>query len=172
MSRLSRLRSPMALTAELVTRCHRSEPDPGPNPQYTYFTDRDYDTAATMLLQQKPLDASLDICLRLVDLEAGLRHRRTSASYRLWLAPCVLSGADTVARLCRTAWSHDGPGAGRPLRWDGLPAATDGRGKATRPIDSPGSRRSRGIACGSLDHRRHRARQAASLSILGRASWA
>jgi len=47
----------MALTAELVMRCHRSEPDPGPNPQYTYFTDRDYDTAATMFLQQKPMDA-------------------------------------------------------------------------------------------------------------------
>jgi cation transport protein ChaC len=44
----------MALTAELVARCHRSEPDPGRNPNYAYFTDADYEAAAAMLLRQRP----------------------------------------------------------------------------------------------------------------------
>ena len=45
---------PMALTAELVARCQRAEPDPGPEPGYTYFTDEQYDAAASALLQRKP----------------------------------------------------------------------------------------------------------------------
>lgn len=44
----------MALTAALVARCHRSEPDPGPNPTYTTFTDAGYDAAVAMLLRQRP----------------------------------------------------------------------------------------------------------------------
>jgi cation transport protein ChaC len=44
----------MALTAALVARCHRSEPDPGRNPNYAYFTDADYEAAAAMLLRQRP----------------------------------------------------------------------------------------------------------------------
>ena len=44
----------MALTAELVARCHRSEPDPGRNPHDSYFTDADYDAATAMLLRQRP----------------------------------------------------------------------------------------------------------------------
>ena len=43
----------MALTAELVTRCERPVPDPGPEPGYAYFTDEEYDAAASALLQQK-----------------------------------------------------------------------------------------------------------------------
>lgn len=50
-------KSSMALTAELVARCHRSEPDPGPNPEHSYFTDDDYDAAVSTLLQQKPAGA-------------------------------------------------------------------------------------------------------------------
>jgi glutathione-specific gamma-glutamylcyclotransferase len=44
----------MALTAELVARCHRSEPDPGRNPHHTYFTDADYEAAVGTLLRQRP----------------------------------------------------------------------------------------------------------------------
>ena len=43
----------MALTAELVARCERPEPDPGPEQGYTYFTDQEYDAAAAALLRQK-----------------------------------------------------------------------------------------------------------------------
>jgi glutathione-specific gamma-glutamylcyclotransferase len=45
---------PMALTAELVARCQRAESDPGPEPEYSYFTDEEYDTAAAALVQRKP----------------------------------------------------------------------------------------------------------------------
>jgi cation transport protein ChaC len=48
------MKFPMALTAELVARCQRAEPDPGPEPGYTYFTHEQYDAAASALLQQKP----------------------------------------------------------------------------------------------------------------------
>lgn len=41
----------MALTAELVARCERAEPDPGPHPKYDYFTEDDYDAATARLLQ-------------------------------------------------------------------------------------------------------------------------
>jgi cation transport protein ChaC len=43
----------MALPAELVARCQRAEPDPGPEQGYVYFTDEDYDAAAAALLQQR-----------------------------------------------------------------------------------------------------------------------
>jgi cation transport protein ChaC len=48
------LKDPMALTAELVARCARIEPDPGPEPGYRTFSDEEYDAAAAALLQQKP----------------------------------------------------------------------------------------------------------------------
>jgi cation transport protein ChaC len=44
----------MALTAELVARCERIEPDPGPEEGYSIFTEEEYDAAAAALLQQKP----------------------------------------------------------------------------------------------------------------------
>jgi cation transport protein ChaC len=43
----------MNLTAELVARCQRAEPDPGPELGYAYFTDEEYDAAAAALLRQK-----------------------------------------------------------------------------------------------------------------------
>jgi glutathione-specific gamma-glutamylcyclotransferase len=43
----------MALTAELVARCHRAEPDPGPEPGYPEFTEKDYDAATATLLAQR-----------------------------------------------------------------------------------------------------------------------
>jgi glutathione-specific gamma-glutamylcyclotransferase len=46
--------SPMALTAELVARCHRDEPDPGPDPGGRHLAEEDYEATATALLQQKP----------------------------------------------------------------------------------------------------------------------
>ncbi len=46
------MKNPMALTAELVARCERIEPDPGPKPGHAYFTDEEYDAAASALLQQ------------------------------------------------------------------------------------------------------------------------
>ena len=41
----------MALTAELVARCHRAEADPGPEPGYAYFTDDEYHAAAAAVLE-------------------------------------------------------------------------------------------------------------------------
>lgn len=43
----------MALTAELVARCHREEPDPGPEQGYPEFTEEEYDAAVATLLQQR-----------------------------------------------------------------------------------------------------------------------
>lgn len=42
----------MALTAELVARCERHEPDPGPELGRRYFTDSEYEAAAARLLEQ------------------------------------------------------------------------------------------------------------------------
>lgn len=44
----------MALTAELVARCRRVEPDPGPRPGYRHLTDEEYDAAVDTLLRRKP----------------------------------------------------------------------------------------------------------------------
>jgi len=48
----------MALTAELVARCERPEPDPGPELGRRYFNDSEYEAAASRLLEcagRKPL---------------------------------------------------------------------------------------------------------------------
>jgi cation transport protein ChaC len=47
------MRSPMALTAELVARCERTEPDPGPTPGYVPLADEEYDLIAHTLLHQR-----------------------------------------------------------------------------------------------------------------------
>lgn len=44
------MKGPMALTAELVARCERNEPDPGPEPGYRHYVDQDYERAADRLL--------------------------------------------------------------------------------------------------------------------------
>jgi cation transport protein ChaC len=44
----------MALTAQLVARCERIEPDPGPEEGYSTFTEEEYDVAAAALLERKP----------------------------------------------------------------------------------------------------------------------
>jgi cation transport protein ChaC len=44
----------MALTAELVARGERIEPDPGPEDGYSTFTEEEYEAAAATLLQHKP----------------------------------------------------------------------------------------------------------------------
>jgi cation transport protein ChaC len=46
------MKGPMALTAELVARCERPEPDPGPDPSRRYCTDADYEAAAAGLVAQ------------------------------------------------------------------------------------------------------------------------
>ena len=48
------MKGPMALTAELVARCERHEPDPGPEPGYRHYEDADYEAAADRLLEQAP----------------------------------------------------------------------------------------------------------------------
>jgi glutathione-specific gamma-glutamylcyclotransferase len=48
------MKGPMALTAELVARCERHEPDPGPEPGYRHFDDADYEAVADRLLGQAP----------------------------------------------------------------------------------------------------------------------
>jgi len=49
------MKGPMALTAELVARCERDEPDPGPEPGRRYFTDAEYAAAAAKFIEQAPL---------------------------------------------------------------------------------------------------------------------
>src|SRR5262245_50234261 len=41
-SDLARSKSPMDLTSELVERCRRDEPDPGPEPGRHHFTEAEY----------------------------------------------------------------------------------------------------------------------------------
>ena len=48
------MKGPMALTAELVARCERHEPDPGPEPGYRHYVDADYEAAADRLLAEAP----------------------------------------------------------------------------------------------------------------------
>lgn len=48
------MKGPMVLTAELVARCERNEPDPGPDPRGRYFTDAEYEAAAAGLIAQAP----------------------------------------------------------------------------------------------------------------------
>jgi len=48
------MKGPMALTAELVARCERHEPDPGPEPGRRYFSDAEYESAAVKLLEGAP----------------------------------------------------------------------------------------------------------------------
>ena len=51
---MPRSKLPMALTSELVARCQRLEPDPGPEPGRHYFTEPEYDAAARSILERKP----------------------------------------------------------------------------------------------------------------------
>ncbi len=48
------MKGPMALTADLVARCERHEPDPGPEGGYRHYVDADYETAADRLLGRAP----------------------------------------------------------------------------------------------------------------------
>jgi cation transport protein ChaC len=48
------MKGPMALTADLVARCERNEPDPGPEPGYRHYVDQDYERAADQLLGAAP----------------------------------------------------------------------------------------------------------------------
>ena len=48
------MKGPMALTAELVARCERQEPDPGPEAGYRHYVEADYEAAANRLLEQAP----------------------------------------------------------------------------------------------------------------------
>lgn len=48
------MKGPMALTAELVARCERHEPDPGPQPGSRSFTDAEYEAAAAKFIEQAP----------------------------------------------------------------------------------------------------------------------
>ncbi|HEY4163936.1 MAG TPA: gamma-glutamylcyclotransferase [Dongiaceae bacterium] len=43
----------MALTAELVARCERPEPDPGPEAGFTHFSEAEYDVLAAELLARR-----------------------------------------------------------------------------------------------------------------------
>lgn len=48
------MKAPMALTADLVARCERHEPDPGPEPGFRHYQDEDYEAAAAKLLAGAP----------------------------------------------------------------------------------------------------------------------
>ena len=47
---------PMALTPELVARCFRTEPDPGPNTEFTPVTQAEQAALADRLLAARPMD--------------------------------------------------------------------------------------------------------------------
>jgi len=51
------MKGPMALTEELVARCERNEPDPGPGLGYRHYVDADYERAADRLLGEAPSGA-------------------------------------------------------------------------------------------------------------------
>jgi glutathione-specific gamma-glutamylcyclotransferase len=48
------VKAPITLTAELVARCERHEPDPGPDPRVQHFTAAEYEAAAGRLIEQAP----------------------------------------------------------------------------------------------------------------------
>ncbi|HWA51190.1 MAG TPA: gamma-glutamylcyclotransferase [Dongiaceae bacterium] len=48
------MKGPMALTADLVARCERNEPDPGPEGGYRHYVDQDYERAADQVLAAAP----------------------------------------------------------------------------------------------------------------------
>ena len=48
------MKGPMSLTADLIARCERQEPDPGPDPRVRYFTAAEYEVAADGLIEQAP----------------------------------------------------------------------------------------------------------------------
>jgi cation transport protein ChaC len=49
-------RSALALTAELVARVERTEPDPGPLPDRVYLTDADFETVTADLIAQSRIE--------------------------------------------------------------------------------------------------------------------
>ena len=74
----------MRLTSELVARVARHVADPGPVPGRVYANDADYEAAARALLADRPGERrGVGLRLRLADLEAGLRDRRSSGSRSL-----------------------------------------------------------------------------------------
>lgn len=69
----------MALTAELVARCERHEPDPGPQNPYDYFTEADYDQATARMLERHgsgPLWVFAYGSLLWKPAAEGVEHRR------------------------------------------------------------------------------------------------
>ena len=46
----------MAMTPELVARCFRVEPNPGPNPDFTLLSDGERAEIAEGLLAERPKD--------------------------------------------------------------------------------------------------------------------
>ena len=48
----------MVLTSELVARCRRLEPDPGPEPRRHYFGEIEYDASARTPAQRSRKPAS------------------------------------------------------------------------------------------------------------------
>jgi glutathione-specific gamma-glutamylcyclotransferase len=50
------LKAPMALTAELVARVARFEPDPGPDPRIGQHSEQDYDELVAALLASHKSD--------------------------------------------------------------------------------------------------------------------
>ena len=51
---MPRMKRAMTLTTDLVARCERHEPDPGRQPGSRYFTDAEYEAAASNLIEQAP----------------------------------------------------------------------------------------------------------------------
>ena len=113
------MKGPMALTAELVARCERHEPDPGPDPGVRYFTDAEYEAVATRLIEQAPLGPLWVFAYGSLIWKPAIAttdHRRAVGA---WLASRFLPQAHALARLAGTAGADDGPQAPWPLQRGG-----------------------------------------------------
>jgi len=81
---------------------HREEADPGPDGSWTQLTDEDF-RALPRGWPMKRTRAAMGVRVRLADLEAGFRIRRTAARHRFRLASVVLSRHGPLARQRRAA---------------------------------------------------------------------
>lgn len=77
------MKRPMSLTAELVARCERHEPDPGPEPGYIHYVDADYERVADGLLAEAPAGSLWIFAYGSLIWKPAIEtteHRRASAS--------------------------------------------------------------------------------------------
>ena len=104
------------LTAELVARVERIEPDPDPEPGTDDHTDAEFDAmVGALLLEYKPKEL-WNFCLWLIDMEPGVRIFGKPCRNCQWMAPFVLPQTHTLAWNARIAGPYAGPRPWRKLQ--------------------------------------------------------